>query len=43
MEGFKRLFAAQPLGVRLLRNMGMSRLNQIGLIKNQIIKLAMGL
>jgi 2-octaprenylphenol hydroxylase len=43
MEGFKRLFAAQPLGVRLLRNMGMSKLNQVNLVKNQIVKLAMGL
>jgi len=43
MEGFKRLFAAQPLAVRLLRNMGMSRLNQVAMVKNQLIKLAMGL
>ena len=43
MEGFKRLFSAEPLGVRLLRNMGMSKLNQVDLFKNQIMKLAMGL
>jgi 2-octaprenylphenol hydroxylase len=43
MEGFKRLFAADQLSVRLLRNMGMSALNDVTAIKNQLIKLAMGL
>ncbi|MDG1166147.1 MAG: UbiH/UbiF/VisC/COQ6 family ubiquinone biosynthesis hydroxylase [Porticoccaceae bacterium] len=43
MEGFKRLFAADPPAVRLLRNMGMSTLNEISPVKNQLIKIAMGL
>ncbi len=43
MEGFKRLFAAQPPAVRLLRNMGMSTLNELTPVKNQLIKIAMGL
>ncbi|MDG1311744.1 MAG: UbiH/UbiF/VisC/COQ6 family ubiquinone biosynthesis hydroxylase [Porticoccaceae bacterium] len=43
MEGFKRLFAADPPAVRLLRNLGMSTLNEISPIKNQLIKIAMGL
>lgn len=43
MEGFKRLFAADQLPVRLLRNMGMSKLNDFTAVKNQLIKLAMGL
>ncbi|MDA8786335.1 UbiH/UbiF/VisC/COQ6 family ubiquinone biosynthesis hydroxylase [Porticoccaceae bacterium] len=43
MEGFKRLFAADPLAVRLLRNIGMSTLNQISPVKNQLMKAAMGL
>lgn len=43
MEGFKRLFAADLPAVRLLRNRGMSTLNEISPIKNQLIKIAMGL
>ena len=43
MEGFKRLFGADNLGLRLLRNMGMSKLNGIRPLKNTIIKKAMGL
>ncbi|MBL4580329.1 MAG: UbiH/UbiF/VisC/COQ6 family ubiquinone biosynthesis hydroxylase [Gammaproteobacteria bacterium] len=43
MEGFKRLFAQQDLGVRWLRNMGMSAVDKAGPIKNQLIRKAMGL
>ena len=43
MEGFKRLFADQPLALRWLRNTGMSQLDNMPLIKNQIMRQAMGL
>ena len=43
MEGFKRLFAADELSLRLLRSLGMSQLNQMSAIKNKLIKRAMGL
>ena len=43
MEGFKRLFAVDQLPVRLLRNLGMSALNQQTTIKNALIKRAMGI
>ena len=43
MEGFKRLFAADQLPIRLLRNLGMSTLNQQSAIKNAMIKRAMGI
>jgi 2-octaprenylphenol hydroxylase len=43
MEGFKRLFAADLLPLRLLRNLGMSTLNQQAAIKNALIKRAMGI
>jgi 2-octaprenylphenol hydroxylase len=43
MEGFKRLFSADQLGLRLLRNMGMSGLNRLAPLKNEIIKKAMEL
>ena len=43
MEGFKQLFSADQLGVRLLRNMGMSGLDRLAPLKNKIIKKAMGL
>ena len=43
MEGFKRLFAADQLSVRLLRNLGMSTLNQQSALKNALIKRAMGI
>jgi len=43
MEGFKRLFGADQLGLRLVRNMGMSKLNGLPAVKNTIIKKAMGL
>lgn len=43
MEGFKRLFASDELGVRYLRNAGMKHLEQLPLLKNTIIRQAMGL
>ena len=43
MEGFKRLYADQPLVLRWLRNTGMSQLDNLPVIKNQIMRQAMGL
>jgi len=43
MEGFKRLFGAEPMPVRLLRNTGMSFLNGHGFAKGRILQHAMGL
>jgi 2-polyprenylphenol 6-hydroxylase len=43
MEGFKQLFAADTLPLRWLRNAGMTRLDKARLLKNKIIKEAMGL
>jgi len=43
MEGFKRLFASDELGVRYLRNAGMKHLDHWPLLKNTIIRQAMGL
>ena len=43
MEGFKRLFAADNLAVRLLRNIGLSQVNKLKPVKNEIIKQVMGL
>jgi 2-octaprenylphenol hydroxylase len=43
MEGFKRLFAADELPLRLLRSLGMSQLDRLSPLKNQLIKRAMGL
>jgi 2-octaprenylphenol hydroxylase len=42
MEGFKRLFAETALPVRWLRNAGMRNLNNLPIVKNQIIKMAVG-
>ena len=42
MEGFKRLFGAKPMPVRLLRNTGMGILNGHYLAKGQILQHAMG-
>ena len=42
MEGFKRLFGADPMPVRLLRNTGMGILNGHYLAKGQILQHAMG-
>ena len=43
MEGFKRLFAADAAVPRLLRNIGMSLMNQTPMIKNHVVQQAMGL
>ncbi len=43
MEAFKRLFAADNLGLRLLRNTGMRWLNDQSLLKNRVVSHAMGL
>lgn len=43
MEGFKQLFAADGLPLRWLRNAGMSRLDKLQLLKNKIIREAMGI
>jgi 2-octaprenylphenol hydroxylase len=43
MEGFKRLFGAQNSTLRLIRNYGLSAINGLGVIKNKLIKQAMGL
>lgn len=42
MEGFKRLFAGTDPVLKVLRNQGMSRLNQLAPVKNQLIRKAMG-
>jgi 2-octaprenylphenol hydroxylase len=42
MEGFKRLYADQPLAVRWLRNQGMRAVDQWPLLKNRLIREAMG-
>jgi len=43
MEGFKRLFGSNDLSVRWLRNEGMKLMNDIPILKNTIIRKAMGL
>lgn len=43
MEGFKRLFGNSSLGVTWLRNTGVHKLNSLPLLKNFIVKQAMGL
>jgi 2-octaprenylphenol hydroxylase len=43
MEGFKRLFADQPLPLRWLRNAGMSGLDRSAVIKHQLMRSAMGM
>ena len=42
MEGFKHLFAEQALPVRWLRNAGMSGVDRTGIVKNQLMRQAMG-
>jgi 2-octaprenylphenol hydroxylase len=42
MEGFKRLYADQPLAVRWLRNTGMRAVDGWPLLKNRLIREAMG-
>ena len=43
MEGFKRLFADQPLPLRWLRNAGMSGIDRSAIIKHQLMRSAMGM
>lgn len=43
MTGFKKLFGADDLGVRLLRNIGLRAVDRMGMVKNQIMREAMGL
>ena len=43
MEACNRLFIADQLPLRFLRSLGMSTLNKSGVVKNELIKLAMGL
>lgn len=43
MEGFKQLFATDTLPLRWLRNAGMKQLNKTHVIKNKIMREAMGL
>jgi 2-octaprenylphenol hydroxylase len=43
MEGFKHLFAEQALPIRWLRNIGMSGVDNISVIKNLLARRAMGL
>lgn len=42
MEGFQHLFGSEELPLRWLRNHGMSAIDQIPLIKNQLARQAMG-
>lgn len=43
MEGFKQLFGSKDISLRWLRNEGMKLLNQTPVLKNSLIKQAMGL
>lgn len=43
MEGFKRLFADQPLPLRWLRNIGMTGIDRTTMLKNRIMRSAMGI
>ena len=43
MEGFERLFHADALPLRWLRNVGMQWLDRQGSLKSMIIRRAMGL
>jgi len=43
MEGFKHLFSDQALPLRWLRNVGLSSVDRLGLVKNQLARRAMGL
>lgn len=43
MEAFKRLFGSRQIPLRWLRNEGMSQLDNLPLLKNFIVKQAMGL
>jgi 2-octaprenylphenol hydroxylase len=43
MTGFQKLFGADDLGLRLLRNTGMRIFDRLGPVKNQVMREAMGL
>lgn len=43
MEGFKHLFSDQALPLRWLRNVGLSSVDRVGVVKNQLARRAMGL
>ena len=43
MEGFKRLFEQKNLSIRWIRNIGMNSLDSMTLIKNRMVRKAMGL
>lgn len=43
MTGFQRLFGADDLSLRLLRNVGMRAFDKLGPVKNQVMREAMGL
>jgi 2-octaprenylphenol hydroxylase len=43
MEGFKRLYSTEDPGVNWLRNTGMKLVNNSGLLKNMVTRLASGL
>lgn len=43
MEGFKHLFAEQALPVRWLRNIGMTSVDNLSVVKNHLVRRAMGL
>jgi len=43
MEGFKFLFAEQALPLRWLRNAGMSGIDQTSIVKNRLMRQAMGI
>ena len=43
MEGFKRLFASDNLALRWVRSTGLTQIDRLQPIKNQIIKQVMGL
>ncbi len=42
MEGFKRLFEADNIAVRWLRNMGMKQFDQLSVLKQAVVSAAMG-
>ena len=43
MDGLKRLFAAEDLGVRWLRNQGLRWVGEVGVVKRTLLRQAMGL
>ena len=43
MQGFKHLFADETMIVRWLRNVGMSSINDMSIVKNYLARQAMGL